>query len=189
MLAAALELFERDGYGNVAMSRIAQEAGVAAGTIYTYFRSKDELANALYRRCKIALAGDLLEEIADDIGSRAAFGRFWRTLITFATRQPTALAFLETHRHDVYLDDESRALGAAIDARAAEFVERGQRSGEIRPGPPQALVALVFGAFLGVLRAGHDGRVPVDEALLAELEGAAWGLLAPPPEPDDLPTS
>ncbi len=129
MLAAALELFERDGYGNVAMSRIAQEAGVAAGTIYTYFRSKDELANALYRQCKVALAGDLLEGTADDSGSRAAFGRFWRTLITFATRQPTALAFLETHRHDVYLDEESRALGATIDARAAEFVERGQRSG------------------------------------------------------------
>ena len=178
MLAAALELFERDGFGNVAMSRIATSAGVAAGTIYTYFRSKEELANTLFRRSKIALAGELLGAPTDG-DARGDFGRFWRSLIHFATTQPVALSFLENHRHDVYLDDESRALAARIDAGATEFVRHGQRSGEIRPGPPEALVALVFGAFVGLLRAGHEGRLPVDEELLAGMEGTVWGLLAP----------
>ena len=116
-----------------------------------------------------------------DGDARGDFARYWRALVAFATTQPTALSFLENHRHDLYLDDESRALSAAIDAGAAEFVRRGQRSGEIRPGPPEALVALVFGAFVGVLRAGHEGRLPVDDVLLAELEDTVWGLLAPPP--------
>ncbi len=179
MLAAALELFERDGYGNVPMSRIATSAGVAAGTIYTYFRSKEELANTLYRRSKLALVGQMLDEPTDgDV--RGDFGRFWRSLIHVATTQPVALSFLENHRHDVYLDDESRTLAARIDAGAAEYVRRGQRSGEIRPGPPEALAALVFGAFVGLLRAGHEGRLPVDEALLMDMEDAVWGLLAPP---------
>ncbi len=184
MLAAALELFERDGYGNVAMSRIANSAGVATGTIYTYFRSKEELANALYRRSKTALAGELLSE-PDDGDARGGFGRFWRSLIHFATTQPVALSFLENHRHDVYLDDESRALGARIDAGAAEFVRSGQRSGQIRPGSPEALTALVFGAFVGLLRAGHEGRLTVDEQLLADMEGTVWGLLAPPGRRDE----
>jgi TetR/AcrR family transcriptional regulator, repressor of fatR-cypB operon len=179
VLAAALELFERDGYGNVAMSKIATSAGVAAGTIYTYFRSKEELANALYRQSKIALAGELLGEPSDG-DARGDFSRFWRSLVAFATAQPTALSFLENHRHDVYLDDESRALGARIDAASAEFVRRRQGSGEIRPGPPEALAALVFGAFVGLLRAGHNGRLAVDAALLADMEDTVWGLLAPP---------
>jgi TetR/AcrR family transcriptional regulator, repressor of fatR-cypB operon len=183
VLAAALELFERDGYGNVAMSRIATSAGVAAGTIYTYFRSKEELANALYRQAKTALAGELLGEPTDG-DARGDFGRFWRSLVEFATMQPLALSFLENHRHDVYLDDESRALGARVDAGAAEFVRRGQRSGEIRPGPPEALAALVFGAFVGLLRAGHEGRLPLDRALFVDMEDAVWGLLAPPERRD-----
>lgn len=187
VLAAALELFERDGYGNVAISRIARTAGVAAGTIYTYFRSKEELANALYRECKLALAGELLVQGPDDDDARVEFARFWQALVTFAAARPTALSFLETHRHDIYLDDASRALTAEIDTRAAEFVRRGQRSGQIRPGPPQALVALVFGAFLGVVRAAHGGRLPADDGLIAALEDAAWGLLAAPREPDPTP--
>jgi len=187
VLAAALELFERVGYGNVAMSKIAASAGVAAGTIYTYFRSKEELANALYRECKLALAGELLDVAPDDGGARAEFGRVWRSLVTFAAAQPAALSFLENHRHDVYLDDESKALSAAIDAGAADFVRRGQRSGEIRSGPPEALVALVFGSFVGLLRAGHEGRLPVDSALLTELESTVWGLLAPPGRPHVTP--
>jgi hypothetical protein len=119
-----------------------------------------------------------------DGDARDDFGRSWRSLIHFATTQPVALSFLENHRHDVYLDDESRALAARIDAGASEFVRRGQKPGEIRPGPPEALLALMFGTFVGLLRAGHEGRLPVNDALLADMEDTAWGLFAPRGEPD-----
>jgi hypothetical protein len=38
----------------------------------------------------------------------------------------------------------------------------------------------VFGSLVGPLRAGHQGRLPVDAALLADMESTVWGPLAPP---------
>ena len=49
MLAAALDLFSRKGYGNVSMQEIAEKAEFAIGTLYKFFKSKEDLYQALVR--------------------------------------------------------------------------------------------------------------------------------------------
>ena len=50
ILAAALELFESEGYEGTTMRAIAQRAGVSTGNAYYWFASKDELVQAFYSR-------------------------------------------------------------------------------------------------------------------------------------------
>jgi len=50
IIAAARLLFDRKGYAHSAMEEIAERAGVAVGTLYNYFPSKDELLLAILRR-------------------------------------------------------------------------------------------------------------------------------------------
>ncbi|MEU7790736.1 TetR/AcrR family transcriptional regulator [Amycolatopsis sp. NPDC049159] len=50
LLAAAAELFVRDGYDATSMSKLATHAGVTANTLYWYFRDKDELLVAVADR-------------------------------------------------------------------------------------------------------------------------------------------
>src|SRR3954464_4238399 len=64
--AAAIRLIARSGLHNTPMSAIAREAGVAAGTIYVYFESKEELINALY----LETVRDQLQAIPQDIDAR-----------------------------------------------------------------------------------------------------------------------
>jgi AcrR family transcriptional regulator len=47
MLAAALDLFSEKGYHNVSMQEVAQKAEFAVGTLYKFFRSKEDLYKAL----------------------------------------------------------------------------------------------------------------------------------------------
>src|ERR1700679_4244557 len=47
ILKMAKVVFERDGYEDAKMSDIALEAGVAPGTLYIYFKSKEALAEAM----------------------------------------------------------------------------------------------------------------------------------------------
>ena len=61
---AALAVFAERGYHGGSMATVAQEAGVAAGTIYLYFERKQDLLITLFRRdlgdyierCRPALA-------------------------------------------------------------------------------------------------------------------------------------
>jgi len=49
IIEAAIRVFARSGYYNSRVSDIAREAGIAAGTIYLYFRTKDEILVTLFR--------------------------------------------------------------------------------------------------------------------------------------------
>ena len=49
IIEAALRVFARKGYFNSRVSDIAREAGIAAGTIYLYFDTKEEILITLFR--------------------------------------------------------------------------------------------------------------------------------------------
>ncbi len=179
VLEAALDLFEERTYGATPMPLIAERAGVGAGTIYRYFPSKEALANAIYRDGKEQMRRYLVDAIPDGLAPREEFGYWWQQLFAFASDHPAAFAFLETHYHAPYLDEATRAVGAPIDLAAAQLVARAQAAGVVRKGPSTELLAMVFGAFVGLVRAQRDGYLTLDAALAARTEEAIWGLLAP----------
>ena len=178
ILAAALDLFSRETFEGARVPAIADAAGVGAGTIYRYFDSKEALVNALYRHWKGALADALLDAVDETMSPRAMVGAFWRALWRFASDHPQAFAFLETHHHAPYLDDASRAAGAAMGAAMSAHIVRMQATGEVRDLDPAVLSALVFGAFTGIVKATLATGLPQDESLIAATESAAWALVA-----------
>ena len=66
ILEAALCLFAERGVAGTPTSAISKKAGVAEGTLFTYFKTKDELVNELY----LALRGTFDAELKDYPGAR-----------------------------------------------------------------------------------------------------------------------
>src|SRR5207244_13245052 len=50
ILRAATRVFARNGYFNSKVADIAREAGVADGTVYLYFKSKEEILHSIFNR-------------------------------------------------------------------------------------------------------------------------------------------
>lgn len=178
VLDAALGLFANRTYGATPVPELAAAAGVAAGTIYRFFPSKEALANEVYRDTKMALAESIVAELGPGLAPRDEFDRWWGGLVRFATQRPDAFSYLETHCHDPYLDDESRAIAARLDVAAADFVRRSQRAAAMRPGPPEVLVALVFGAFVGLHKLARLRGKRLTRHELDTARDAAWHMVA-----------
>lgn len=181
ILEAALDLFSRETFEGARVPAIAETAGVGAGTIYRYFESKEALVNALYRQWKGAMAATLLGAVDETMPPRVMVGAFWRALWRFASDNAQAFAFLETHHHAPYLDDESRALGDAMGRGIAAYIVRAQATGEVRDLDPTVLAALVSGAFTGIVKATAATGLPQDEGTIAATEAAVWALVAKTP--------
>jgi TetR/AcrR family fatty acid metabolism transcriptional regulator len=64
IIEAAIRVFARNGYYNSRVSDIAREAGIASGTIYLYFRTKEEILVTLFRERMAAFVAHLRREIA-----------------------------------------------------------------------------------------------------------------------------
>ena len=174
ILAAALSLFVEKGFHGTSVPSVAERAGVAAGTIYHYFAGKEALVNALYKRWKTQIAHRVTVDFPSERPPREQFRTIWERMAEFALAHPLELAFLELHHHSSYLDDDSRQLENRTIDFGIEMVKRAQAAEAIKPLDPAMLVELANGAFLGVFRAGLEGRIPLDKPTLMAAERCCW---------------
>src|SRR5882672_12131387 len=75
IIEAAVRVFARKGYYNSRVSDIAREAGIAAGTIYLYFKTKDDILVTLFRDKMTEFVGSLRKAVADEPDASAKVRR------------------------------------------------------------------------------------------------------------------
>ena len=78
IIEAAIRVFARTGYYSSRVSDIAREAGIASGTIYLYFKTKDEILVTLFREKMAAFVAGVRKAIADEPGATAKIRRMIR---------------------------------------------------------------------------------------------------------------
>lgn len=178
ILDAALACFVERGFHGTSVPEIAERANIAAGTIYHYFDSKEALVNALYRSWKTKVGQRVFMAFPQGAPVREQFRVMWNELIGFATSAPVAFAFIETHNHSSYLDAESRAIDNNMHGFAHSMITRAQQQGIVKPLDAWVLMELIFGAFIGLLRAHWEGRVKLNDDVIRDAEQACWDAIA-----------
>jgi hypothetical protein len=101
----------------------------------------------------------------------------WRGLYDFWRQKPEALRFLEMHRHQPYLDAASRGVAREVFLGVARRLALAQAEGRVRDDPPELLIALAFGAFVGWVKEAEADHVSIDGDALERSERAIWALL------------
>lgn len=178
IMDAALECFVERGFHGTAIPEIAAKAGIAAGTIYHHFESKEALVNALYRKWKAAVAQRVFMAFPQTAPAREQFRVMWHEMVAFARSAPTAFAFIELHNHASYLDTESIAIDQNVKEFARAVIERAQREHIVKPLDARVLMELMFGAFVGMMRAHWEGRIKLTDAVIRDAEQACWDAVA-----------
>lgn len=174
ILKAALQLFAERGYHGTAVPEVASLAGVGTGTIYRYFDSKEVLVNAVFQRTKRLLRDQLMQDIDLTLAPREAFRALWQSLTRFARTWPLEFRFLELQDHVPYLDTASRNVELEVLAPIWAYCVSARRNGVARDMPAEALMAMTWGAFVGLFKAEYTGHIRLDDSILAAAEQACW---------------
>jgi AcrR family transcriptional regulator len=174
ILEAALDLFSNRGFHGTAVPLIAEKAKVGAGTLYRYFESKEAIVNELFRREKQALGRALLEDFPFEAPTRQAFHEIWVRLGRYANENPKSVAFLELHHHGDYLDASSKAVELQMLLPIKVFVEDAQKKQILKPLPAEIMMALVWGAFVGLISACWKGFLELSPEVLEQAEACMW---------------
>jgi AcrR family transcriptional regulator len=117
ILSAATRLFAERGLTAAPTSEISKQAGVAEGTLFTYFKTKDDLINALYREIKLELADAMMSDFPRKKNVHTRMRHVWDRYVNWGianAKQRKVLAQLQVSE---VLTKESR------DAGSAPFVE------------------------------------------------------------------
>jgi len=87
ILSAAARVFAIKGLG-AATSAISKAAGVAEGTLFTYFKTKDDLMNDLYREIKLELADAMMSNFPRKKSVRVRLQHVWDCFVNWGAANP-----------------------------------------------------------------------------------------------------
>lgn len=161
--AAAVEFGEK-GFHEASISSITRRAGVALGSFYTYFDSKDELFRALVTDMSEAVKTSARSALSDDMSAlkieEAALSAF--------------LNFAQEHKEIYRIIDEAEFVDPAsyrnhyetIAQRIQARLEAGTAKGEMRDGlgEVEAWALMGMNVFVGLRFAVWGGQAPLDAA-------------------------
>src|SRR2546425_988698 len=134
LVRAALELFTSVGYHLTTTPLIAKKAGVAEGTIYRHFDSKQHLLNELYRAAG-RWAGKVVKEAdALKVGPREKLAELARGLVAGAEREPAVARLFFLQRHADLLDEESHKVTRDFRLGLESLIAQGKADGTVKPG-------------------------------------------------------
>ena len=113
ILDAAMELFADRGIGHAPTSAISSAAGVAEGTLFTYFRTKDELLNELFHELRKEMDRELVDyPFTADPRTRLRF--IWDRFLSLALKFPKRLRVLRQLRASGRLLKDAEAPNMTI---------------------------------------------------------------------------
>ena len=155
IIAAAVKVFARDGLHKGKIADVAMEAGVGKGTVYEYFRSKDEIFMAILNQFFDQIEAGLEHILHLDISAdRKVALLLEMNLEDFKKMGPEeVLIFIEIWAQSlrrINADDPDNALALRyknLQKTMADILEQGVAEGIFRPLDSQ-LIAMLLGATL-----------------------------------------
>lgn len=166
---ALRDLVAERGFHGTSMSAVAKEAGVAAGTAYVHYESKEELVYATYLELKAELGDAVIDELDPVAPAEERYRTIVRAVYRHLHAEPARARFLDQLEVSPYHAEAKRRLSEQGDplgeqAAAADVVDR------FVDLPMEVVHTLTFGALVRLAAAGID--LTDDE--LDHLAAATW---------------
>jgi len=134
ILEAAIRVFARQGFYQSTVAQIAREAGVADGTIYLYFKNKDDILVQFFNyRTKQVFDRFRAAVNQSDNSQDKLRSLIRRHLTEFQRDRNMAVVYqVETHQNSRLAEAQIREMSQMYQDLVSEIVETGQQEGSIR---------------------------------------------------------
>lgn len=180
IMAAALQLFTQRGYFSTSVPDMAQAAQVSVGSIYHYFKDKEDVARALYLGLMAWLEDELARIARDSATAHDRCHAVMTMLFEFTESNRDAMDFMLYAKHRDFLPSERPVCSSKPFETMREFVQEGIAKGEIRQMDVMVATSCLFGGAIRLITARLDGVLaePLPDRLDAVWECAWRGVAA-----------
>lgn len=177
IMHVALNLIAERGFHDSPMSLIAKQAGVAAGTIYRYFESKDALILDLTRDLEDRINEMIQDGYPADNSIQEKFLYMNRKILKYFMEYPLHFRYMEqffnspygmSHRKERLLDKSDR------NKIMKDIFEDGAERKILKALPISVLSALAFGPLQTLMRDHIFGFIHLNDEMIEEVTRACW---------------
>ena len=179
LIEASVQVVANRGFHGASVSLIASRAGVAAGTVYVHFGSKEHLLLEAYRELEQRCLAAVMKDYPSQGSLRQRFSHLAHELIRYFMLFPEDFLFADQFLSSPYRKTVSpHYLPVAQLKSILHFFFEGAEKQLFKKMPPAMLLALACGPLIHVLRANAAGFLFLDDDRISRTVEACWEVVS-----------
>lgn len=153
---ASLNLIFKDGIAGLTMAKIAKQAGLATGTLYIYFKNKEELINELYRTLEKQSAERFLKGYDKTLPYKIGLKIIWMNYLKHRIEYNEESIFMEQYYRSPYITRKHKRIAELMKSPIHQIIRRGKEEKLVKQEFDDEMLFL---SMLGFLRELADEHV------------------------------
>ncbi|MGQ3014912.1 MAG: TetR/AcrR family transcriptional regulator [Flavobacteriales bacterium] len=171
---ATLRCVLRTGFGGLKMAAVAKEARVATGTVYLYFRNKEDLINALLLHVKAEIHTAMMQDVETDDPFFTAFKKSMINYIDFCYGSPEKMIFIEQFYRSSYLYPETAAEIEQLALPVLNMLRSARNEMLIKDIDRELMLRQLLGASNEIIKYCIDSGRPITKLLREQILDMLW---------------
>lgn len=175
---ATLKLIHKDGIAGLKMAGIAKAANLATGTLYIYFKNKEDLINALYSKLEKESVERFLKGYNDSMPFKESLKTVWLNYLKHRIEHHEESVFLEQYYRSPYITRQHKKLAESMKTPVHRLIFRGKMEGFVREDVDDQMLFLAMLGFIRELADEHvDSVYVLDEEKIDKAFQLSWDML------------
>lgn len=171
---AALRLVIQTGFSGLKMQDVAKEAGIATGTLYIYYPSKEDLINELFVVTKKEIADVMLSPYNQAETFYQTFKKMWLAYFEFCHQNPEKMLFVEQFLYSGLISEQNIAITNRYFEPLNEFLNNAQKQAIIKAIDAEILKAHMQGAIHEMVKWLEKNKQNIEGTLMDRLFELTW---------------
>jgi len=174
IFGATLQLVKEKGVAGITMGEIAKAAHIATGTLYIYFKSKDELINALFTECRKASAEMYFMNYDESKPYKTGFKTIWMNLMKFRLEHFEKSVFIDQCYHSPFITETTKQITRGMIQPLYKLVDRGKFGGYIKDADNFILLTFIVGGINEFVKHSIYSNKKVTKPMIEQMFRLCW---------------
>ncbi|CAF30347.1 TetR/AcrR family transcriptional regulator [Methanococcus maripaludis] len=144
IMDAALKLFTERGFHGTSTAQISKEAGVATGTLFHYFPTKEDLINNLYFEVKADLSRTMVKDLEPQVNFKDRLKKIWDNLVRWGLDNHKEFLFVGQFCNSPYISNFTREEVMKEYFTIHKLIEDGVTAGTVKKLPLELVIAMFY---------------------------------------------
>jgi AcrR family transcriptional regulator len=179
IMNAALILFTQRGFHGTPTSMISESAGVSAGTLFLYFKTKNDLINSVYFGAKERMGQAIYKGCEDEKDLRNKMKRIWGNIIRWGVDYPEEFMFIHQFSSSPFITDITQEEVEKNFLFLFDVLEDGVKTGLLKNLDRRLAMEMLYQANAAVVRRIlQDGDTRDMDRVIDRSFDIVWGGVA-----------
>jgi AcrR family transcriptional regulator len=171
---ALLTLVKQNGLAGVTMGEIAKEAGIATGTLYIYFKNKEELINNLFFECRKEAIENYFLNYDASKPFKSGFRVVWMNILNFRVANFEEVVFMDQCYHSPFINECTMKLTKDMKKPLFKLIERGKDENVFKDVDTMTLLTFMIGSIHEGVKNAHYNLKPLQKTDIDRMFKMCW---------------